>query len=58
MGRSTTDRSAYLGGVFESGGGVELGLVLSGLVPLGGVVVPGGEEPSAGGVAVVPGAVD
>jgi hypothetical protein len=43
-----------LGGVFESGGGVELGLVLSGVV---GAAVPG-EELSAGGVAVVPGAVD
>ena len=55
---ASTDRAAYLGGVFESGGGVELGLVLfglaaSGLVLLGGVVVL-----SAGGVAVDPGAVD
>jgi hypothetical protein len=50
----------YLGGLFESGGGVvELGgVVLSGEVPLGGVAVPEGEELSAGGVAVVPGAVD
>ena len=48
-------RRAYLGGVLESGGGVELGgVVLSG----GGAAVPEGEELSAGGVAVVPGAVD
>ena len=49
----------YLGGLFESGGGVELGgVVLSGVVLLGGAAVPEGEELSAGGVAVVPGAVD
>jgi hypothetical protein len=50
-----TEQRAYLGGVLESGGGVELGgVVLSG----GGGAVPEGEELSAGGVAVVPGAVD
>jgi hypothetical protein len=55
-GQAPPERRAYLGGVFESGGGVELGgVVLSG----GGAAVPEGEELSAGGgVAVVPGAVD
>jgi hypothetical protein len=54
--RPSTERRYYLGGVFESGGGVGLGLVLSGVV-LPGAAVPG-VELSAGGVAVVPGAVD
>jgi hypothetical protein len=46
-----------LGGVLESGGGVELGLVLFGLAASG-LVLLGGVLLSAGGVAVVPGAVD
>ena len=50
--QASAARVAYLGGELESGGGVELGLAASGLVLLGGVVL------SAGGVAVVPGAVD
>jgi hypothetical protein len=52
--RAATGRLAYFGGVFESGGGVELGGVeagLSGVALLGGVVV-------SPGAAVVPGAVD
>jgi hypothetical protein len=52
--RAVTGRLAYFGGVFESGGGDELGGVeagLSGVELLGGVVV-------SPGAAVLPGAVD
>ena len=57
MRRASTERRAYFGGVLESGGGVELGgVALSGGL-LGGAAAPGAVL-SAGGVAVVPGAVD
>jgi len=55
--QASAARVAYLGGELESGGGVELGLVLFGLAASG-LVLPGGVVLSAGGVAVVPGAVD
>jgi hypothetical protein len=45
--RDDVGDSAYFGGAFGSGGGVEL------MAPFG-----GGVEPSAGGVVVVPGDVD